>query len=144
MAVGPASLAPFANLAYVNLDTDGFAETGGAAALTAAGQTWDTTFSTLGLRAEMPVAVGGTDGRIRAVAGWRHAFDDTPEATLAFASGGAGFTVAGAPLARDALVLDAGLEMDVAPNVRLGLSGGGQLGSGVADGNLKADFTVRF
>ena len=46
-----ASFEPFANVAYVNLHTDGFAESGGAAALTQASDNTDQTFTTLGLRA---------------------------------------------------------------------------------------------
>jgi outer membrane autotransporter protein len=43
-------LEPFANLAYVNLHTDGFSETGGDAALTSRSDTMEDTFTTLGVR----------------------------------------------------------------------------------------------
>lgn len=44
-SMGAARFEPFANLAYVNLHTDGFREAGGAAALTSASANTDTTFT---------------------------------------------------------------------------------------------------
>nr|WP_081487759.1 autotransporter domain-containing protein [Nitratireductor aquibiodomus] len=66
LEMGSARLEPFANLAYVNLSTDDFTETGGAAALTAASDTVDATFTTLGLRAEADMTLG--DMTLRCVA----------------------------------------------------------------------------
>jgi uncharacterized protein with beta-barrel porin domain len=55
--------------------------------------------------------------------GWRHALGDiTPVAALAFQSGGAAFTLAGSPTARDALVTEAGLDLAVTSNASLGIS----------------------
>ena len=100
---------PFANLAYVSVHTDGFTETGGAAALTSAGSTTDATFTTLGLRGSTDFALGGINATARGMLGWRHAFGDvTPTSSFAFA-GGDTFTIAGVPIARDAAVIEAGL-----------------------------------
>ena len=57
-----ASFEPFANVAYVNLHTDGFTETGGAAALTHQADDTDQTFTTLGVRASTPLQLGGKRG----------------------------------------------------------------------------------
>ena len=76
LGAGGVRYEPFANLAYVNLHTDGFGETGGAAALVARSQTTDTTFSTLGLRAETTLVAGQSETTLRGVLGWRHAFGD--------------------------------------------------------------------
>ncbi|WP_198419868.1 autotransporter domain-containing protein [Pseudaminobacter salicylatoxidans] len=82
------SFEPFASLAYVNLRTAAFSEDGGTAALHGASQTTDTTFTTLGIRAQADVALGAVPATARAMLGWRHAFGDvTPEAGLAFAGG---------------------------------------------------------
>lgn len=54
------------------------------------------------------------------------------------------FTVAGAPIARDAAVIETGLEFDIAPQAKLGLSYTGQFGSGVSDHGAKLDLSVRF
>jgi outer membrane autotransporter protein len=139
-----ASFEPFANLAYVNLHTDGFTEKGGAAALHADGQTTDTTFTTLGIRASTALDLGGMRATARGMVGWRHADGDTtPFATLAF-PGGAAFSVAGVSIAKDAAILEAGLDFAVSRNATLGISYTGQGGSGITQNGFKADFAVKF
>jgi len=141
-----ASFEPFANLAYVSLHTDGFTEKGGAAALTSAGHTTDTTFTTLGIRASTGFDLGGMTATARGMVGWRHAFGDTtPLATPAFAFAGANsFTIAGVPIAKDAAVLEAGLDFAISDRATLGLSYSGQFGSNATDNGAKADFDIRF
>jgi outer membrane autotransporter protein len=139
-----ASFEPFANLAYVNLHTDAFTETGGAAALTSPSQTTDTTFTTLGLRASTGFDLGGMKATARGMIGWRHAFGDTiPTAINAFAGGDA-FTVAGVPIAKDAAVMEAGLDFAVSDNAMLGISYTGQISSHASSNGAKADLSVRF
>lgn len=76
--------------------------------------------------------------------GWRHVYGDvTPEANLAF-EGGQPFTVAGVPLARDALALEAGLGADVNPSLSLGASYAGQFGDGVESNGFKIHVIRRF
>ena len=135
---------PFANLAYVSLHTDGFGETGGAAALTSAGSTTDATFTTLGLRGSTDFTLGGIDTTARGMLGWRHAFGDvTPLLTVALAGGDA-FTIAGVPIARDAAVVEAGLDLPISVNATLGLSYSGQFGGGAVDNSAKVDLGVKF
>nr|WP_256371445.1 autotransporter domain-containing protein [Stappia sp. ES.058] len=141
---GAARFEPFANLAYVNLSTDGFTETGGAAALTAASNTVDATFTTLGLRAETDVHLGSTDATLRGMVGWRHAFGGGPTSQMAFASGGNAFTIAGVPLAQNSLVLDAGFDVELTDSATLGFAYGGQFGSGVQDHSASLNLNVRF
>lgn len=139
-----ASFEPFANLAYVNVHTDAFTERGGAAAISQAGSNTDATFATLGIRASGDFALGEINVVARGMLGWRHAFGDvTPLSTLAFAGSNA-FTVSGVPIARDAAVLEAGLDFDIAPKAKLGVSYTGQFGSGVSDNGAKLDLSVRF
>jgi outer membrane autotransporter protein len=144
LKAGAARFEPFANLAYVNLSTDGFTETGGAAALTAASNTVDATFTTLGLRAETDVALGDMNATLRGMVGWRHAFGDTPTSQMRFASGGDAFTIAGVPLAQDSLVLDARFDVNLTDNATLGFAYGGQFGSGVQDHSASLSLNVRF
>ncbi|TPM45505.1 autotransporter outer membrane beta-barrel domain-containing protein [Mesorhizobium sp. B2-2-3] len=135
---------PFANLAYVSVHTDGFTETGGAAALTSASTNNDATFTTLGLRGATDFALGGIDATARGMLGWRHAFGDvTPTSVFAFA-GGDQFTIAGVPIARDAAVIEAGLDLNMSANATLGLSYTGQFGSGTVDQGAKVDLGVKF
>jgi len=138
------SFEPFANLAYVDVKTDGFSETGGAAALTSAGSSTDATFTTLGLRGSTGLMLGGIDTTARGMLGWRHAFGDvTPTSTLAFAGGDA-FTIAGVPIARDAAVVEAGFDLKMAANATLGLSYTGQFGGGATDSGANASLSVKF
>ena len=77
--------------------------------------------------------------------GWRHALGDiTPVAALAFQSGGAAFALAGSPIARDALVAEAGLDFAVAPNASLGVSWTGQFADQSHDNAVKGNFVWRF
>lgn len=141
---GAARFEPFANLAYVNLDASGFTETGGAAALTGASQSANATFTTLGVRAATNVRLGGKDVRLSGSVGWRHAFGDTPTTQMRFASGSDAFTIAGVPLARDLLVLDAGIDVDIAENTTLGFAYGGVVGADAWDHSARVDLNVRF
>ncbi|MBN9220879.1 MAG: autotransporter domain-containing protein [Mesorhizobium sp.] len=142
---GDIAFEPFAGLSYVNVDTHGFAESGGAAALTAKGGGMETTFTTLGLRAETVLGVIGTSTlTARASLGWRHAIGDvTPASTLAFGAGTA-FTVAGAPIDRDVAVLDFGINARLARNVSLNASYAGQLGKSGDSHGLRAGLAVDF
>jgi outer membrane autotransporter protein len=141
---GAARFEPFANLAYVNLSTDGFTESGGAAALTAAPNTVDATFAMLGLRAETDMMLGNMHATLRSTVGWRHAFGGAPTSQMAFASGGNAFSVAGVPLGQDTLVLEAGFDLNLSENSTLDFTYGGQFGSGVQDRSARASLNVRF
>ncbi|MET2826074.1 autotransporter domain-containing protein [Mesorhizobium shangrilense] len=141
---GPFAFEPFANLAYVNLHTDGFTETGGSAALTSGSSTTDATFTTLGVRASTDVTVGGVTATARGMFGWRHAFGDvTPLSTVAFAGGDA-FTIAGVPIAKDAMLVEAGFDVQLARNTTLGVSYAGQFGPNAFDNGFKANLGVKF
>lgn len=144
LQLGRTAVEPFANFAYAGLRTDGFSETGGAAALTSWGSFADATFSTLGVRASTEFTVGSVAATAKGSAGWRHAFGDTtPASTFAFAGGGA-FTVLGVPIAQDSAVIDAGVDVSLAPNVDLGISYGGQFGAGAFDQSVRGTLNIRF
>ncbi|MFG1462964.1 autotransporter domain-containing protein [Xanthobacter sp. DSM 24535] len=141
------TLEPFAGLAYVGLSTNGFSEGVGAAALTAAAGNFDSFDSSLGVRGALmlppppgmaPLALSGTIG-------WQHAFGDlVPTATMAFNAGSAPFTVSGAPLARDALLVGAGLSTWMGPNMELGIFYSGRLASDVSENAVKGSLTWTF
>ncbi|CAN7655587.1 autotransporter domain-containing protein [Bosea sp. LjRoot9] len=141
---------PFAGLAYVNLHTDGFSETGGAAALTARGDDTRLGYSTLGLRASTNftlqgiLASRGVDLTLRGGLAWRHAFGDVdPTTTLAF-SGASAFSIAGVPIARDAAIVEAGLDLAIGKSATLGLAYTGQLAQDTQDHAFKGVLAVRF
>lgn len=126
---------PYAGVAYLNQHTQGFRENGGSAALRGTSGNEDVTTTTLGLRSKTQVQVGPADVALQAGLGWRHAFGGlTPKAQLSLIEGGAGaFRVAGAPIAKDAAVVDLGAEVAVSRNTALGLSYSGQFGNGNRD-----------
>ena len=118
---------PFANLSFMQLKTDGYSETGGSAALSAASDTESTIYTTLGLRLGRQV----TDTvRIHGMAGWRHVFGDIDPTTTFTLAGSTPFTVAGVPIAEDALVIQAGFEVEVSDSLTFGAGYDGQFGDG--------------
>ncbi|MBS9719306.1 autotransporter domain-containing protein [Tianweitania sp. BSSL-BM11] len=142
--VGQAAIEPFANLAYVSLDTDGFTERGGAAALSVDGGSMDTTFTTLGVRASAPFNLGSVTAQARGLIGWQHAYGDTsPNTNVAFAGGGA-FDVTGAAVADDTAVIEAGIDFTLSERATLGVQYGGQFGSDFTQNAVKAKFSLNF
>ncbi|CAM4131319.1 Subtilase-type serine protease [Bordetella tumbae] len=139
-----AQLEPFAQLAYVHLHTDGFDE-GGAVGLRARSANHDTTFSTLGLRTE--TVLGTTEKSAltaHAMMGWQHAFGAlSPKSTFSL-SGGSPFTIEGVPLARDALVLDAGLSVAAGDTLNISFSYIGQLAQNSTNQTVRGDLVWRF
>ena len=138
------TLEPTASLAYVDVGTGGFTEKGDAAALTGRGSSADATFSTLGIRAALPFEIGGLPARATGFVGWRHAFGDTvPKIDIGF-PGKTPFAIAGTPIARDAAVVDLGLDIGTGAASRLALTYSGQFGGGTASQGFKAAFNVAF
>lgn len=73
----------------------------------------NTTFTMIGLRAATTIRSAEHDLAVSGGIGWRHAFGDVdPELAMAFA-GGANFDIAGAAIARNAAVLDLGVDMNL-------------------------------
>lgn len=141
---GESAFEPYANLAYVNMHTDGYTETGGAAALSVAASDSDVWFSTIGVRAATDFALGATSATARVGLGWRHAYGDTtPLASVAFTGGGA-FGISGLPLDEDAAVLEAGLDFALSPMSTLGISYEGQIGSEAQSHTARLNFAISF
>ncbi|OQM74227.1 autotransporter outer membrane beta-barrel domain-containing protein [Manganibacter manganicus] len=141
---GAVSFEPFANLAYVSLNTDGFTEKGGAAALHVRGGTTDATFTTLGIHLSSAFDLGGMKAKAHGTLGWRHAFGDTTPLSAGAFAGSDAFTVAGTPIAEDAAVIEAGLDLDITDNATLGIAYRGQIASNERQHGLTAKLGVRF
>jgi len=132
------TLEPFFGADFSDLRTRGFSESGGDAALSGKSSTNHVGTTTLGLRAQTTFDVKETAARLRGMLGWRHAYGDVnPEATMSF-DGSQPFTVAGNPLARDAAVMELGVDLAMSKNATLGLAYSGQFG----DGNRQNTGTV--
>ncbi|WP_027579819.1 autotransporter domain-containing protein [Bradyrhizobium sp. Ai1a-2] len=137
---------PFAGLAWVHLDTDGFNERGGLAALIGSTARDDIGYSTLGARIATGVQLeNGMMLTPRASFAWQHAFGDvTPGAALAFQSLGSAFSISGVPLARDAALVESGVDLNINPSVTIGVSYVGQLSDRVNDHSVKGNMSWRF
>ena len=137
-------ISPFLNLAYVHLSTDSFTEQGGEAALQVDSSSQDMVYSTLGLRAEKQVAVGGMLLKPNGSLGWRHGYgDNVPTGDVAFESGNA-FAVEGVSIARNAIVGEFGLAHDLTENASINVAYNGQFSSDLNDQGVKATFVVKF
>jgi outer membrane autotransporter protein len=138
LALGSVVFRPFAGAAYIHHATAAYTETGGAAALTSEASTTNAAYTTLGLA--LGHEVGNSDGTTNAIGGrlgWRHAFATMPSSTNAFA-GGTPFVVTGAPLAADALVLEATALFGLGENTTLGFDYSGQLAASAQRHAIKA------
>lgn len=140
-----AYIEPFVGGSYVSIGRDRFVETGGPAALTSFARDYEVGAVTAGLRGQTELALGfGLPVSAHGLVGYRRAFGDVvPTALLAFGTGPS-FLTAGVPIARDAVVAEAGLDLRVAPNATMGVAYTGQIGDRVEDHAVKGNFTYRF
>lgn len=130
---GAVPIQPFLGLNYVNVDSDGFTETGGIAALDVESARQDAWFSTLGLRADSELTFGLLPATVTTKLGWRHLFGDSDPRTMAgLAAVDTPFGVSGTPVAEDAFYIEAGVDATIAQNVTLGLGYAGQFGDDVS------------
>jgi outer membrane autotransporter protein len=136
---------PLAGVSYINLDTDGFDEGDGAAALKSNGSDQDIVFSTAGLRATFAATAFGAPLRLEGMLGWRHAFGDvTPKSTMSFSNGSADFTVQGVPISRNSALVELRSAADVTDALTLGLSYSGQFAGDARQHGVRADVRLRF
>jgi outer membrane autotransporter protein len=140
-----ATLEPFAGAAWVNLDTDGFTEKNGPAALAVDGSHDNVGITTVGLRASTQFELGGKQMSARGMAGWRHAFGDVdPMTSAAFASGTSSFGAGGLPVAENVAVIEIGFDANLSSSTKFGLTYSGQFGNRVSDNGLSARLTAKF
>jgi outer membrane autotransporter protein len=147
MPVGKASVVePYLGLAWISQRAKGFNESGGSAALSGQSQTDNVTTFTLGARGKTTIEAGRHEVRLSAGAGWRHAAGDVDASRkMSFIQGnGATFQVAGAPIAKNAAVVDLGAEMTVGKNAAMGLAYSGQFGNGNTDSTGSLYLKYRF
>ena len=145
LALPAVQLEPFANLAYVNVRTGSFTETGGLTALTGHAGDNGVTFTTLGLHASTDFTVDGVRMFAKETLGWRHAFGDVnPTAALSFADGSNPFSVSGISVQQDAAIMTASLGLKLGASSTLSASYHGQFSSNAIDQGAQASLTVRF
>lgn len=127
----PIALEPFANLAYVHLNTESFSEKGDAAALKGGENNRDVVLSTLGLRASKAIALSDQQQlELSGTLGWQHNLSNTrSEDHLAFVNGNTAFSVQSVSMDRDAAVVGARAGLALGRDTRLNLDYNGLLGS---------------
>src|SRR5262252_7876956 len=146
MSFGDLAVERFASLAWVYLNTESFNETGGVGALSVSGTQNDVNYSTLGARwASTYLMPNGMALIPRASLAWQHAFGTvTPSALLTFQSTSATFGILGVPIARDAALVEAGGDLQLGPQTKVGVAYVGQLANNARDHSVKANFSWRF
>src|SRR5262249_54376713 len=99
----------------------------------------DIGYSTLGARvATYYLLQNGMALIPRASVAWQHAFGEvTPTAALSFQSTGAGFNILGVPIARDAALVEAGGDLQLTAQAKIGVSYAGQLANSAHDHSVR-------
>jgi outer membrane autotransporter protein len=125
------SIEPFASLGYQRYQRDSYTEKGGAAALKVHEQSQSNMNSTFGLRlAKVNTLDNGMQLTPRFSTGWKHTYGEVDtKARQRLVNGGNDYTVYGAELDRDSLMLDAGLDLGVSANHTMGVALTGEIGS---------------
>ncbi len=140
--LGTTSIEPFAGLSYTGVTGGDFTETGSDSALSGQSGTFATVASTLGARFAVPVTAGFA---LRGDVAWQHVFSNpVPTTTLAFTGASSSYSLAGAPVARDALLLGAGVVLETASGLRFDLGYYGQLGSSAQENAVQGTLKMRF
>ena len=147
MAFGSVAVEPLAGLAYVHVRDGSFLESGGVAALSGSSANENTGYSFVGVRAAtaMPLANGTVlDPARHAAVAARLRRCDARLTALAFQGTGAGFSVAGIPIARDTALVEAGFDWRFAPQAKLGAFYQGELAAHAQTHAVKGAFTWDF
>lgn len=139
-----AFMEPYANISYVNVQTDAFAEKGGVAALSSGSASYDQIYTTVGARFGHEMLMENISGRAMLDIGWRHAYGDPSAMSTLFYADGGGFSVVGTTMARDVGLLNLGMSYDLGPSATLTFRYGAVFGAGVLDQSASAEFGVRF
>jgi len=128
--IGKLTIGPTASYQYTNVRLDGFTEAGAFLPLIVAGQTTESSRSSLGFHATYDTHVGKYPVRPEARLSWQHEFGATASSiTSRFANiGGNPFTVTGPKIGRDSLLVGAGLSVQWSPRCASYLYYDGEVG----------------
>lgn len=140
-------LEPYAQYAHVRVDSDGFRETGGVSALSGADADGRVDLGTVGLRLSLDLKGAHQDESWLSLRGGlarRHAGGDRLPALEAAWAGGDAFTVHGAPIARNATLVEAGFAARFTANSRLDVGYSGQYADEARDHGLSARYSLNF
>ncbi len=146
LPVGPVAFEPFAQLAWTGVNMGSFTETGApVTGLTSSGLSFDTWYSTLGVRAASALPMAGYTLVPHASLGWRHAYGDvTPALAVSFLNTGTGFTVQGVPIAEDSALVGAGVDVALGRGFTVGLSYDGAFASSAQSNTVRGTLGLSF
>jgi len=136
---------PFLGAMAMQINTASFSETGGNPSLDGTSGRDDFAATTFGVRAQASL-FADAPLTARVMTGWRHVFGDTtPAATLAFEGApSAPFTISGAPIDRDAWIVEAGFDWKLTSSATVGVFYSGALAPHDQVNALKGEFVVAF
>ncbi|WP_185965165.1 autotransporter-associated beta strand repeat-containing protein [Glacieibacterium frigidum] len=133
---------PFARLAYVKYDLDGYSEAGGFAALTQLDAKYDITVASAGVRGS--TAIGGS-ATLRGSLGYQNISGDRdPIARSAFQGTSSYAAIRGVALDKSSFVGEAGVDFRIGDKASLGVGYSGIIGKNNSDNGVKATFTLGF
>lgn len=141
----PVNIEPYVNLTHTRYKTETIKEHGGAASLESKIDE-PNTHSTIGVRAAKTLNFNkDTAVVLRGGLGWQHLYgDDVPEGDMTFGETGTSFTVQGTPVAKDAAVLEASLEMNVGANSKVQFTYAGQQASDAQNHEMRLEYSYKF
>ncbi|WP_028620404.1 autotransporter outer membrane beta-barrel domain-containing protein [Pseudomonas sp. Ant30-3] len=144
--IASTSVEPFAGIGYQRYQRDSYTEKGGAAALQIHGQTRDNISSTFGLRlAKLNILDNGMQLTPRMSAGWKHTYGELDNQTRQrLVTGSRDFTVSGAALDRNSLLVDAGLDLAVTASHSLGIGLNGEVGTDSRNQGVTGQWRMSF
>lgn len=146
LTVGAVGVTPFVRNALVHTDTHAYAESGGAAALRLARDRRDVDLAAVGLR------LGGTQAVNHAVSiapkmsiAYQRGFGDLAgKKTAQFVGVGPAFSIEGVAAAKNALLLDGSVDVQVGDRFRIGAGGFASTSDRWADYGAKVTASIRF
>lgn len=141
--LGRAEIEPFGSLTYAITHTDAYTETGGAAALSSSASRNDAIATVIGVRSNTSFAIEDKLVTVSGMLGWQHQAGDAPVSQFSLA-GSQPFTVTGASATSDALVFEAGINLDVSEQLNLDLIYSGRLSAGDESHSIKGVIAATF
>jgi outer membrane autotransporter protein len=81
---------------------------------------------------------------VRATLGWLRAFGDLLPFSMLAVGNSPGFAIAGVPIASDALLIDAGINLQIGKQATVGVYYNGQIARDAKDNGLRVDFNWKF
>ncbi|NDY83282.1 autotransporter domain-containing protein [Orrella sp. NBD-18] len=144
-SIGATNFRPFIGLTQLWMRSNAFSEAQtNFVRLNANASQNNVTFSTVGLRADRTFETKTNQISINGMLGWRNASGAVSPSTTMQLDFSNPYSVAGAPIAKNALVLELSIGAEVAQNTTVNLSYGGQFGSGAQSNTLQAGLVYRF